>query len=894
MASRLGNVHEHVNEKVGNILGAIGYASARRPFCALGSCFLCTILLLSGVLRYTSESETSKIWVAQYSDAKLNWEYIKDTFPQGGRFVMFLIEAKSKGSNALTKPVFDETWELFNEIQNVSVENQTIADMCIKLPSGDCLVTGALSFFRNSQDNYKARIRNDTDLLAALNVKRYPATGGEVRLIDVFGSYTLEGSPEKMTSAPVWMFTFLIDPAFEDKAELWEDGACHTVVDPKKKVVTREFSHISVQCFGSFGLNGELGRNVSNDVPLFMLAFVVIVAFAAFVLGKPEKCVESRKTLALFDALLIFGAIGAGFGFSMMCGVAFTAIQQILPFILMGIGFDDGFVIAKAFDCTNADDPVPDRMRDAMRKAGLSITLTTATNIFAFLLGSTASFYAIKYFCVYAALSIFFIYLYHLCGFSALLALDTARQQSRRFDVLCCLKSKSSAVVHPETHVVQVGSEEQKKESEEDHTLSLRNNAAESERISCEYLLVRGMEFVLARAACKVVILGVFAVWFGVALWLTIAKTSKDFQILDLVPDESYMRDFVNTERKYWDGADFQSRSPPTSLLFKDMDQSDPQVQAEMLSVESEFMNLSTIDASLGSSNWLAAFRAWALNFPLSKLTSANITQVNGKDFVAKKDFYPAVKAWLTNYPPAWGFSNSIVFDGDSIKASLIGFRHVTMTTSAEQVDCFNQMETFYKNKDGLLSNMVVSSVLYQYWHQYQIIQRELLQTIGLTLAVVLVTVFIGMGNVVAVVIVFVTMLSCFVDLMACIPIMGLALNSISVINLVMAVGLIIDYSMHIAHTFSEQDPSLSRNERTVLTMRAMGSPVLMGGLSTLVAVFPLGLASSQFFRVFFRMFLCIVVVGITHGLIFLPVVLSLVGTSAPKHVQKQEKDTAP
>eukprot|EP00928_Gymnodinium_smaydae_P047213 TRINITY_DN31492_c0_g1_i1.p1 TRINITY_DN31492_c0_g1~~TRINITY_DN31492_c0_g1_i1.p1 ORF type:complete len:907 (-),score=69.37 TRINITY_DN31492_c0_g1_i1:124-2817(-) len=897
MASRIAEVHEIVNTKVGDALGAIGHASARRPYCALCACFLCSLVSLSGVVRFKSESDTDKIWVDLDSDPKVNWEYILNTFPPSGRWVTFLFEAKESGSNALTKPVFDETWDLFGEIRNLSVKNKTLEDLCIKLPSGDCVVNGALSFFRNSQEDYKVRVSNDTDLLAALNVQRNPSTGEHVRLTDVFGSYTLEGSPKQLTAAPIFKLTFYLDPAFEDEIELWEEEACHTVVDPRKKVVTRMFSHMAVQCFGSHGLSRELSRSVSADIPLFSIAFTVLITFSSFVMGRPFRCVESRKTVAFFDSLLICWAIAGGYGFSMLCGITFTSLQQVLPFILLGIGFDDGFVIAKAFDCTNTEDPIPTRMRYALKKAGLSITITSVTDIIAFLLGATSDFPAMSCFCCYAAFSIFFIYAYHLCGFCALLAIDCQRQQAQRVDCFCCFKMISANVVHPELCGVVPTHDEQECQKEQDsdsHVPPLQENGTSSHRITCEHFLVRFTKFVLECAGCKIVVLTVFALMFGVSLWLALGKTSKDFLILDLVPDESYVRDFVHTERKYWDGGDFQSRSPPTNLLFRDMDQSDPNVQAEMLDLESEFMSLSTIDSSLGSRNWLADFRAWALEFSQSKLTSANVVQVKGKDFVAKKYFVPALKVWLQSYPPAARFKNNIVFDGDAIKASLMTFRHVTLTESEDQINCLKEMENFSKAQGGLVSNVVVSSRQYQYWHQYQIIQQELFQTIGLTLAAVLAIVLIGMGNAVAVAIVFITMLSCFVNLMACIPLMGLSLNSISMVNLVMAIGLIVDYSMHIAHCFSEQDSSLSRNQRTVLTVQAMGSPVLMGGLSTLVAVLPLAFASSQVFRVFFRMLLCIVVVGIAHGLVFLPVVLSLIGTSSPKRTSRTEWTAAP
>ena len=38
---------------------------------------------------------------------------------------------------------------------------------------------------------------------------------------------------------------------------------------------------------------------------------------------------------------MVLFAIAAGYGLSMLLGVPFTSLQQILPFILIGIGVDD-------------------------------------------------------------------------------------------------------------------------------------------------------------------------------------------------------------------------------------------------------------------------------------------------------------------------------------------------------------------------------------------------------------------------------------------------------------------------------------------------------------------------------------------------------------------------
>merc|ERR1712228_853558 len=107
----------------------------------------------------------------------------------------------------------------------------------------------------------------------------------------------------------------------------------------------------------------------------------------------------------------------------------------------------------------------------------------------------------------------------------------------------------------------------------------------------------------------------------------------------------------------------------------------------------------------------------------------------------------------------------------------------------------------------------------------------------------------------------------------------GLAIDSVSVIQLVIAVGLSVDYSAHVAHNFMKQ--SGSRQERVVKTLGDVGAAVLCGGISTFLGVMLLALSKSYVFRVLFQTFFLTVLLGLAHGMLVLPAVLSLIGPDA-------------
>merc|ERR1719464_2663377 len=107
----------------------------------------------------------------------------------------------------------------------------------------------------------------------------------------------------------------------------------------------------------------------------------------------------------------------------------------------------------------------------------------------------------------------------------------------------------------------------------------------------------------------------------------------------------------------------------------------------------------------------------------------------------------------------------------------------------------------------------------------------------------------------------------------------GLAIDSVSVIQVVISVGLCVDYAAHIGHSFMTHEGT--RAERVVATLGNVGVAVMNGGMSTFLATALLGLSQSYVFRVLFISFFLTVLMGLFHGMVFLPAMLSLLGPAS-------------
>jgi hypothetical protein len=113
----------------------------------------------------------------------------------------------------------------------------------------------------------------------------------------------------------------------------------------------------------------------------------------------------------------------------------------------------------------------------------------------------------------------------------------------------------------------------------------------------------------------------------------------------------------------------------------------------------------------------------------------------------------------------------------------------------------------------------------------------------------------------------------------------GVDINAVSVVNLVTAVGLAVEFNVHIASYFTSA--SGTRIVRAQKALGEMGSAVVTGiTLTKFVGVLVLGWAPSQIFQLYyFRMYMAIIVAGAFHGLLVLPVLLSFFGPASVHEV---------
>ena len=151
----------------------------------------------------------------------------------------------------------------------------------------------------------------------------------------------------------------------------------------------------------------ELGEAINGDLILVIISFIIFILLAIAFLTEFDS-VLTRTTLALLGVVVVCLGIFAGWGWGLMFGLPFTPLQQLSPFILLGMGVDVIFILVKAYDIIVHREPgltLGQAFGQLMATAGLSVQVTLVASAVAFALGAVTNLNSVKWFSAFAALN---------------------------------------------------------------------------------------------------------------------------------------------------------------------------------------------------------------------------------------------------------------------------------------------------------------------------------------------------------------------------------------------------------------------------------------------------------------------------------------------------------
>lgn len=849
--------------KLGNFVGA-------RPRLTILLSLAIALVFGFGFTQFTQESRPEELWVPQGTQAEKETEQFESYFPTTSRFNQIIVQAANVGDSVLTREALEDAMKMHMEIETraatVKDEEYTLTDICTKT-GGTCVDESAgkvckcfiTSILRQWNYNLET-LKNDTDLMKTL--QEY---GTREDLEAVLGKSVWSDDNELLSAEAFSLSYFLQDMAEvvdgneEDPVnEGWEEQVFLDVASSKS------FSRLSLVYFASRSFSDEFGDAISGDTLLVMVSIILVFLFIGATMGNFRCRTGSRWTMALAAQVMVGLAVVAGFGLSSIFGLKFSPVHNLLPFVLLGLGVDDAFVIVNAFNRertvprsheTNKD--LADRAKRSLVRAGSSILVTSLTDIVAFAISASSGLPALASFGAFAAICIFFLWWFASTFFSACLVYDERRQRDNGRELLCCLTREKEVEDEPN--------------QEGRMPKLLRNYYA-------PYLLSKVGKVMTILCFSGLLSFGIYG-----ATQLSVEDTQREF-----IPDGSYVLD-------YFDAADTYFADEGLDLYVTFEESSNIYANRESLSeLNSRLTGLSTAPPYISEPVSEEAYRNVMDGF-------SQYLETNGTDAIggaelgedgwptSEADFVSTLKLYASIIGPGSKYVQDVSFseDGtalDAFRVKLEYIKLVKVNDGKVSGDANKQIDAMDATREMVASwseqPVFPYSERFINIEGYKVIQEELFLNVGLALACVTVIVFCTVANLVSSLLIALNVAMCVTEILGFMWVMGIVIDSVSVINLVLTVGLSVDYSAHIGHCFMTKGGS-DRNKRVTESLADIGSAVLQGAISTFLAVVVLLFSSSYVFEVLSRQFALTVILGVLHGLVLLPVMLSTIGPKA-------------
>jgi Patched family len=156
------------------------------------------------------------------------------------------------------------------------------------------------------------------------------------------------------------MQTIFIDPSQDAQIVRAWSSAVESTFWPsshgRRRAFYANFPAIRVAFMAPESINSAIQASVSSSYGLVAAAVLAICAFTIAVLFVRGRAFE-RTLLGIVGLVSVTLSIGAGFGTALFIGLPFTTVTQVLPFILLGVGVDDMFMLVQSLE--EVDETMP-------------------------------------------------------------------------------------------------------------------------------------------------------------------------------------------------------------------------------------------------------------------------------------------------------------------------------------------------------------------------------------------------------------------------------------------------------------------------------------------------------------------------------------------------------
>ncbi|KAK3099620.1 hypothetical protein FSP39_007097 [Pinctada imbricata] len=826
-----------------NIFFKYGVFISKHPLSAIGFAVLLNGLLGLQIMWIKSDSNLEKLYTPTNSRASQDRSDMKRFFTDGsgsnfylqhlrdlGHYCSVILASNDNIFNQSNLPYFQNISHFIRHIEIKDKNGIPLAyeDICARRNS-KCIVDGDIfltDFFWTTLSEFNVTFPLFRDL-----------NGTETDLETITGGALVKGETLQRARAIKLIFYLRQDSEyFLDISREWE-----LKFITEMKSVERH-NGIDVAYANSDSLNQELDSNTDNDVAYFSLTFTLMITYASFVTAG-GNCLTQRGHLGRAGVIATGLAILGAFGICAGAGIEYVNIVGVMPFLIVGIGVDDMFVLLSGLASAPLDLSISQRIGHTMKTSGIAITITSLTDIVAFSIGNLSVFMSVRHFCIYTGIAVVLCYVNQMTFFVGCMTLHERRVKSKRHCLTCIkitddedlgktstIKSKLCGGTLPKT----------RKEM-----LSI------FEKIP-ELIFPKLISF----PPVTIFIVICFFCYVGFAAY-GVSNLQQGLVLTNLVSDNSYYYKYSSYEFDLFTTRFFVSFVTENKETYSSRTTYDKHIRLKQTILSNPKTDL-------------------AIDWYESYINSRFLNNKSEEEFCRNLN-----NVFLQSYEV---FSNDIVFDKNFSEVMYSRFHVLTkdIKESKDQGIFMNEMRDIAKE-----FSVVAYSPAFIFFEQYVAVLPNTLQTVGIAIGAIFLVTVIFIPHPIMILLVTLSMASILFGVFGFMYLWDLSLSSITMIHLIMSVGFSVDFSAHFCHAYMSSN-ELDRGAYVNVAFQKAGGPIFNGAVSSIVGIIMLVFSKSFVFRSFFKVMLLVIIFGFVHALLFLPVALLLIGPKPNK--QKEDK----